>query len=46
MPLVAKGIGNQVRYIGLLAPQGIANVNNGVIYIDNSDSDKFKIRRR
>ncbi|WP_371189326.1 hypothetical protein [Thalassotalea maritima] len=34
---IAK-IANNVRYVGVLATQGIANVNNGMIFIDQHDT--------
>lgn len=36
--LVDQGLNDEVKYIGILAPKGIANVDNGVVYIDKLDS--------
>ncbi|WNC69984.1 hypothetical protein RI845_07555 [Thalassotalea nanhaiensis] len=36
--LIQQGLSNDVKYIGLMAPEGVANVNNGVLYIDQLDT--------
>ncbi|WNC70891.1 hypothetical protein RGQ13_12190 [Thalassotalea psychrophila] len=36
--LVEQELSDDIKYIGVMAPQGIANVDNGVVYIDHLDS--------
>lgn len=36
--LVERGLSDNVKYIGVMAPQGVANVDNGVVSIDHFDS--------
>ncbi|WOH37927.1 hypothetical protein RI844_01445 [Thalassotalea fonticola] len=36
--IVGTGLNEDIKYIGVLGPKGVANVNNGVVYIDQLDS--------